>query len=302
MPANNYERVTAAILAALQNDLPAWRRPWRTFRAQGAATMPRNAITGRSYRGLNVPLLLIGPWSDQRYLTYRQAEAAGGHVRRGEHGQQVTFWQRTERKGTDDNGQPTVRRSLLLKVYTVFNVAQCDGLDLPAGDANAPTDSHATVLEIAGRVGAKIQHGGDRACYLPTWDMVQLPPLAAFTDADAYAATAFHELGHWTGNKARLDRDLSGRFGTRAYAAEELVAELTAAYMCAEYGINSALEHHASYIANWRALLADDPRAVVTAASKAQAAADYLIGEGAEAADVDDDAAPVTATEEAAAA
>ena len=273
---NNYERITAAIITALDSETPAWRRPWRTLRAAGAATMPRNAITGRSYRGLNVPLLMIGPYTDQRYLTYKQAQEAGGNVRKGEHGQHVTFWQQTSYKDRESDGTETTKRGLLLKVYTVFNVSQCDGLSLPGCDPMPEADVPELMRTVYAGTGAVVTHGGDRACYQPDFDRIALPIVSAFESADAYAATALHELGHWTGAAKRLNRDLSGRFRTRAYAAEELVAELTSAYLCAEYGINQSLDHHASYIASWRQLLTDDPRAVVTAASKAQAAADYI--------------------------
>lgn len=273
---NNYEHITAAILAALDNGTPAWRRPWRTLRAAGAATMPRNAATGRSYRGINVPLLLCAPYADQRYLTFKQALDLGGNVRKGEHGQHVTFWKQSSYTARDADGKEVTRRSLILKLYTVFNVAQCDGLDLPSCEPMPKTDVPELMRTVYDATGAQVIHGGDRACYQPTFDRIALPIVSAFESPDAYAATAFHELGHWTGAPSRLARDLSGRFKTRAYAAEELVAELTSAYLCAQYGINQSLDHHASYIASWRELLTDDPRAVVTAASKAQAAADFI--------------------------
>ena len=288
---NNYEHITQSILTALENGTPAWRRPWRTLRAAGAATMPRNAVTGRSYRGINVPLLLCAPYSDQRYLTFKQALDQGGNVRKGEHGQHVTFWQQNSYKERAADGTETTKRGLLLRVYTVFNVAQCDGLDLPGCDPMPETDVPELMRTVYAGTGAVVTHGGDRACYQPDFDRIALPIVSAFATTDGYAATAFHELGHWTGAKKRLDRDLTGRFRTRAYAAEELVAELTSAYLCAEYGLNQSLDHHASYIASWRELLTDDPRAVITAASKAQAAADYITAAVTGAAIVPDDTA-----------
>ena len=288
---NNYDRITQSILTALENGTPAWRRPWRTLRAAGAATMPRNAVTGRSYRGINVPLLLCAPYSDQRYLTFKQALDQGGNVRKGEHGQHVTFWQQNSYKERATDGTETTKRGLLLRVYTVFNVAQCDGLSLPGCDPMPETDVPELMRTVYAGTGAVVTHGGDRACYQPDFDRIALPIVSAFATTDGYAATAFHELGHWTGAKKRLDRDLTGRFRTRAYAAEELVAELTSAYLCAEYGLNQSLDHHASYIASWRELLTDDPRAVITAASKAQAAADYITAAVTGAAIVPDDTA-----------
>lgn len=288
---NNYEHITQSILTALENGTPAWRRPWRTLRAAGAATMPRNAVTGRSYRGINVPLLLCAPYSDQRYLTFKQALDQGGNVRKGEHGQHVVFWQPRDYKERNADGTEELKHSMLLKVYTVFNVAQCDGLSLPGCDPMPETDVPELMRTVYAGTGAVVTHGGDRACYQPDFDRISLPIVSAFETPDAYAATALHELGHWTGAKKRLDRDLSGRFRTRAYAAEELVAELTSAYLCAEYGLNQSLDHHASYIASWRELLTDDPRAVITAASKAQAAADYITAAVTGTASVPDDTA-----------
>lgn len=275
---NNYERITNAIQAALAGDLPAWRKPWRTLRESGAATIPRNAITGHSYRGINVPLLWCRGDADMRYLTYRQASEHGGHVKRGEHGQTVVFWQRRRVKSRDESGEETERSALLLKTYTVFNIAQTEGVQLPKPrDVVEPCDPPVIMIDMFAKLGAIVRHGGDQACYAPGPDVICLPRPEAFSSPDAYAATGLHEATHWSGAKTRLARDLTGRFGTRAYAAEELVAELGSAYLCASLGVNDSLEHHASYIENWRQLLRDDARAVFTAASKAQAAADFIL-------------------------
>lgn len=271
---NNYDRITQSILNALENGTPAWRRPWRTLRGTGTASTPRNAISGRSYSGVNWMLLACEPYPDQRWLTYRQAQEIGGHVRKGEHGQQVIFWQPRDYKKTQTDGSEKLEHGLILKTYTVFNVAQCDGIALNAtGDDTAELPP---VADLYRTLGARVTHGGDRACYIPSVDMINLPPLAAFSSPDGYTATALHELTHWTGHKSRCDRDLKNRFGTAAYAAEELVAELGSAYLCAEYGIDQTLENHAPYIHHWRQLLTDDPRAIITAASKATAAANWI--------------------------
>jgi antirestriction protein ArdC len=272
-----YERITAAILAAIESELPSWRRPWRTLRESGAAALPVNAVSGRAYRGINTFLLWSRQDADMRYLTYRQAQALGGNVRRGEHGTQVVFWQPRKYKARDAaTGEEEERQSLLVRLYTVFNVSQCENLKLkqaPDIDRTVPP----SMADIYSRVGARVEHGGDVACFIPAFDIIRIPHAAAFSNGDAYAATALHELTHWSGHESRLNRDLRHRFGTALYAAEELVAELGSAYLCASLGVNSALEHHASYIQHWRSLLKSDPRAVITAASKAQAAADYLL-------------------------
>jgi antirestriction protein ArdC len=275
---NNYERITAAIQNALSSDLPAWRKPWRTIRESGAATIPRNAITGHSYRGINVPLLWCRQDQDMRFLTYRQASEHGGHVKRGGHGQTVVFWQKRQLKSRDDNGEETERSALLLKTYTVFNISQTDGVQLPkVRDAVAPQDPPVIMVDVFAKLDATVRHGGDQACYAPGPDVICMPRPEAFSSPDAYAATGLHEAGHWTGHKARLARDLTGRFGSRAYSAEELIAELTSAFLSATLGVDSSLENHASYIASWRELLKADPRAVFTAASKAQAASDFIL-------------------------
>jgi antirestriction protein ArdC len=167
-----------------------------------------------------------------------------------------------------------------MRFYTVFNVSQCEGLKLPGPskpDVTAPVAPPVTMQEAYAALGAVVNHGGDRAYYAPGPDYVQMPEPAAFTEPDAYAATALHELTHWTGHESRLARDFNNRFGTKAYAAEELVAEFGAAFLCAALGINSALEHHASYLKHWHELLTAEPKALITATSKAQAAADFIL-------------------------
>jgi antirestriction protein ArdC len=275
---NNFERITAAIQTALSGDLPPWRRPWRTLRAAGASGIPCNAITGRSYRGVNACLLWVRQDADMRYLTYRQAQEFGGHVRKGEHGTQICFWQKRDYKTRDESGEEETRSSLLMKVYTIFAFNQTEGVTLPKARKDpAPLAPPPTITTVYSTMGTAVDHGGDHACYAPGPDKVILPRPEAFTSPDAYAATALHELTHWTGHTSRLAREFGKRFGDQAYAAEELVAELGAAYLCASLGIDCALEHHASYLDNWRRLLRSDPRAIITAASKAQAAADYVL-------------------------
>jgi antirestriction protein ArdC len=276
---NNYERITAAVQAALAGDLPAWRRPWRTLRSAGVTGIPQNAVSGHAYRGVNVCLLWARQDADMRYLTYRQAQELGGHVRKGEHGTQVVFWQRRQYKTHDDEtGDEETRDSLLMKIYTVFNLSQCENVTLPRPKCDsAPLPPPPTAVKVFSALGTAVRHGGDFACYSPTHDLVTMPRPEAFTSPDAYSATALHEATHATGHESRLKREFGKRFGDAAYAAEELVAELGSAFLCASLGVDSALEHHASYLDHWRKLLRDDPRAIITAASKAQAAADYVL-------------------------
>lgn len=279
----NNDSITAAILKALDGPLPAWRRQWRAI---GAGNTPRNAITARPYHGVNFAILAtIGcGYQSQEWLTYKQAAATGGHVRKGEKGTQIVFWKISDRDKPQPDGTTKKSKSALMRVYTVFNVEQCEGLTLPKREVIPPVEVP-TMAALFESLRADVKHGGDRAFYAPELDYIGLPEPHAFTSPDYYAATALHELAHWTGHKARLDRDLKNRFGSEAYAAEELVAELTSAYLCAQYGINCALEHHASYIDNWRRLVVSDPRAIITAASKANAAAVYIDAHGFKVAD-----------------
>jgi antirestriction protein ArdC len=236
---------------------------------------------------VNVVLIWIAmrdhpDWSAQRFLTFNQAKAAGGSVRKGEHGTKVYFFKQLVVKDRNDPDQDTTIP--LLREYTVFNVAQIDGLPAtiltgkPMRVRNPDTrDELADAFMAATK--ADIREGFGEAYYVPSKDFISLPAFDAFKGADWFYNTAFHELTHWTGNKSRLDRDLAKRFGqsARDYAAEELVAELGAAFLDAEFGFDGDTRN-AGYIASWIKLLQSDKRIFFAAASKAQQAADYLRG------------------------
>lgn len=215
-------------------------------------------------------------------MTFRQALALGGHVRKGEHGSTVVYANRITRSETDDSGEDVEREIPFLKAYTVFNVEQVDSL---------PASFHSTAeprLEPGQRIGhaeaffaatgANIRHGGGSAYYAVHPDYVQMPPFETFVDPESYYATLAHECTHWTRHPSRLDRDFGRkRWGDDGYAREELVAELGAAFLCADLGLELApREDHASYIQSWLNVLADDQRFIFTAAAHAQRAADYL--------------------------
>lgn len=278
-----FERVTAGILGALETADPgAWRAPWHTRPGEAGISAPVNAATQRPYHGVNTVILWaeavrrgypLGLWA-----TYKQWVGLDAQVRRGEKGTTVLLWKPYERTVQTEDGDEETRQVLLARSFTVFNVAQVDGYQLPA----PPERNEECVVETAQRffdaIGAKVRYGGNRAYYSPAGDYIGLPHPEAFTSAEAFHATQAHEHVHWTGHPDRCDRDLANRFGSEAYAAEELVAELGAAFLCAHLGLsNEPRADHAQYLASWLKVLRDDARAIVTASSKAQQATTWLI-------------------------
>ena len=277
---DTYQVITDAILAALDT-CGQYERPWQ--RSGVPLTMPKNAVTGRRYRGSNIVMLWVAAqdagYSDNRWATFRQWAEKGASVRKGEKGTPVLWFQMLDRKdGADESG----RKLPCARLSWVFNVAQIDGY---AADA-VQLENQVTPIEQADALltasGASITHSGDSAYYRPGTDQIVLPPREAFTGTatmtatEAYYATACHELVHWTG--PRLQRDLGKRFGDDAYAAEELVAELGAAFLCATLGISAEPRmDHVAYLAHWSRMLRSDRRAFVTAASKASEACDFLL-------------------------
>jgi len=279
-----YAEVTGKIIAELEEGRLPWVQPWDS--AACGCTMPHNAGTGRRYSGINVLILwaevVSRGYGSQRWLTYPQAEAAGGHVRRGEKGVIVCYADRFTPKGEQEqarNEDRDARQIAFLKRFTVFNVDQCDGLP---GEFSVAPVSLDPVLAIADAdaliqtSGATFNIGGDEAFYSPGHDFVQVPPQAAFHEPVNWYRTALHELGHWTGHGSRLDRDQKGGFGSESYAKEELVAEMAAAFLCASLGIAPTVRH-SDYIASWLLVLRDDDKAIFRAASQASKAAEYLL-------------------------
>jgi antirestriction protein ArdC len=277
-----YAEVSARIVAELEAGAAPWIKPWS---ATAGMNTPCNAVTHRPYSGCNVILLWMAQaagYRTPRFLTFKQALELGGHVCKGEHGTKVYFVKQLHVRDTGADDETATRLIPMLREYTVFNVDQCESLPtrltMPSSIKPRNKDERdATVDEFLACSGATIREGFGEAYYRPSDDLISLPRFEAFKSAAHFYAVAFHELGHWTGHKSRLDRDLRHRFGERAYAAEELVAELCAAFLCAEFSIDGDLRH-AGYIQTWIGLLKADSRAFFTACSKAQAAADYLRG------------------------
>jgi antirestriction protein ArdC len=279
-----YEEVTDKIVAELEAGRVPWVQPWG--RARAGLGLPRNAATGRHYSGINI-LILWGAliergYAAQVWLTFRQALALGGHVRKGEQGTTVVYADRfipQEEKARAESEGDAPEAVPFLKRFTVFNLSQCDGLpeELSVGAPPVPDNLILPEAEALIRAtGATLRIGGARAFYSVTGDFVQVPPPQAFLEPINWHRTAFHELGHWTGHVSRLTRDLSGAFGSRPYAREELVAELTSAFVCAALGIIPTVRH-ADYIGSWLDVLREDNRAIFRAASQASKAADFLL-------------------------
>jgi antirestriction protein ArdC len=284
--ASLYEEVTAKIIAQLEAGVFPWVQPWSASAA--GIGLPRNGLSGRPYSGINVLILwgavIEGGYASQDWLTFRQALAEGGSVRKGERGQTIFYADRFIPKGEHVQGSDgldtdAVRSIPFLKRFTVFNVAQCEGLPERFAAAPAPLlerQPNEDAEALIAATGADFRIGGAEAFYSPTLDYVQVPPQPAFAQQIDYYRTALHELGHWSGHPSRLDRDQRGGFGTPAYAREELCAELAAAFLCAALGIVPTVRH-ADYLANWLAVLRSDSRAIFKAASQASKAADYLL-------------------------
>lgn len=308
-----YAQVTRKIIGELEAGRLPWVQPWGSAGGPSPA-LPRNALSGRCYSGINILMLwgavIEGGWPSQRWITYKQAIAAGGFVRKGEHGTMVVYADRfvpaeagahgSEPLGSAGSGETgprerdgTPRAIPFLKRFTLFNVAQCEGLRSDIAGDPAPLPEREIVPEgeaLIAASGVPFSMGGDRAFYAPALDRVQVPPQPAFFDQVNFYRTCFHELCHATGHPARLARDLAHPFGSKGYAREELIAEMGAAFLCASLGIAPTVRH-ADYIGGWLELLrddlSDDPhvrgagsprgRAIFRAASAAGKAADWLL-------------------------
>lgn len=285
--ADVYARVTDKILADLAAGVRPWMKPWSSQNAEGKIIMPLRA-NGTPYRGINVLMLwgaaMLEGFTSPRWMTYHQATELGAQVRKGSKGCLVVYANSIKRTETNEKtGEDEEKEIPFMKGYTVFNVEQIDDLPEEFLTRPEPVDPFTIParLEALDRffaaTGATIRHGGGRAFFAPAQDLVQMPPFEAFRDRESYYSTLAHEMTHWTGHNNRLARDLKNRFGSQAYAAEELIAEIGSAFLCAKLGITpETREDHAAYVENWLKVLKQDKRAIFTAAAAAQRAADFL--------------------------
>ena len=273
-----------SIIAAIENGASGkdWRMPWHMDASTAFSPASINGL--KPYRGINTVVLWSAAqrcgYDSALWGTYDSWQSIGGQVRKGEKGQLVCYWGTYEKQGDGPVDEDGKRTGLFCKGYTVFNLGQVDG-DLGKLRSKVELTPKWQRIEHAedwfSRTGAKIVHGGNRAYYTSGEDYVRMPQREQFDEADAYYSTLAHECGHWTGHKSRLDRTFGKRFGDDAYAVEELVAELTAAYTMANLRLsNEPRQDHARYLDSWLKVLKADKRALFTAASSAQKAADYL--------------------------
>jgi antirestriction protein ArdC len=275
MSLNVYEIITDRIIKSLEGGTVPWRTPWRT-------SAPKNLISKKPYRGVNVFLLGSARYTSPWWLTYRQAAGKNAQVRKGEHGCPVVFW-----KVVDRQDDPT-KKSFILRYYSVFNSSQCDGLEVPVEEEAtpfSPIERAEAILEgyVGGR-GPKVMYGGDRACYSPPLDEISLPVKEAFHTPEEYYSTAFHECVHSTGHKDRLNREGITdpiRFASHSYSFEELVAECGASFLSGEAGIlDTTFDNSAAYIGHWVGKLKSNPKWIVQAGGQASKAADFVLNRG----------------------
>ena len=283
----SYQEVTERIVSLLKGGVVPWHKPWSVPGGE-----PQNLISRRPYRGINPFLLNLAPYASPFWLTFRQARKLGVRVRRSEKATRIWFWKLLdppEEPGTqaEEFSSSGRRRIPILRRYSLFNVEQCEGLgdlvpQLPADERTPFERLKAAEAIITGMPSRpSIEHGGRGASYSPLTDCVRMPGRHRFKSGFAYYSTLYHELTHSTGHASRLDRKgvRATRFGSAIYGREELVAEMGAAFLSAEAGIEHAtIEASASYLAGWIEKLNGDPRLAIQAAGAAQKAADFILG------------------------
>lgn len=284
MSLNVYEVITERIIASLEQNIVPWRMSWK-------ASTPKNLISRKAYRGVNIFLLNASRFSSPYWLTYKQAVGKGGSVKRGEKATPVIFWSVKDKK--DD---PT-KKSFILRYYNCFNVSQCEGIDIPAeeGVVNTFTPIEACERIVLGYKDAPaIVHAGSHACYNPGSDEISMPVKESFESAEAYYCTLMHEMSHSTGHKSRLDREgITNpiKFASHSYSYEELIAETCASFLCGEAGIlDTTCDNSVAYIKSWISKLRSDPKWIIKASGEAAKAADYILGRSKETTASSDDA------------
>ena len=281
MPSDIYSLVNDRILAALEQGIIPWKRPW-------TGRLPTNYDSGKEYRGINILTLgiaeMVRGYSSPYWLTFRQAQKHGGHIKRGEKATYIVFSEKKIKEVTKEDGTKEERVFHFVRSFPVFNFEQTEGV--PRKEAGAALDMDRDLIEVCNSVLSRMpnppayRESGSSAYYVPKEDLVNLPPIETFETTSGYVATKFHEYGHATGHKSRLNRSgimAVAAFGGEDYSFEELVAELTSAYLCARNGINNTLENSSAYIQHWLKALKDDKTMLIKASGKAMAAVEYIL-------------------------
>ena len=269
-----YDAITNKIIEHIEkNGTLPWVKPW-------VVRQPINAISGKAYRGINAVVLGMSDYRDHRWLTFKQAQDLGGNVRRGEKATSVILW----KFATEEEILEGKSAAPLVRLYSVFNVEQCENLNLEE------LPESLDLVNVSERIGSlvsnyidapEIKYGGDRACYIPSADRIEMPNQVHFGTPEAFASVLAHELVHSTGSENRLQRVGVAdpiNFGSETYALEELIAEIGSAFVCSEIGIANNIDRTAAYVQGWLQALRNNKSMIVKAASQAQKAADYILG------------------------
>lgn len=275
-----YDVVNSRIMELLEQGTVPWKKPWNAV-----SNMPKNMISKKEYRGVNVFLLACMPYSSPYWMTYKQCQEKGGHVIKGSKSTPVIFWKWLDRKDADTTDTDTVNGKIpMIRFYNVFNLEQTEGIEPPEATETINTF---TPIERAEQIitgmpyKPEIKHGGNRASYSPVLDYIKLPDPTSFEKSEEYYSTAFHELSHATGHESRVGRKgilEPSYFGSHEYSKEELVAEMSACFLCGHAGIeNTIIDNSAAYIAGWLKALKNDKALLIQAAAQAQKASDYIL-------------------------
>ena len=273
-----HQQITDQILEVMETAKTTGRRLWYS-----QPSLPLNLTTGKPYSGINILTLwaagLSSNYTSPYWLTYRQAEALGGQVRKGETSTLCVFFKPWESQKENENGETETVKGAIAKGFRVFNLDQIDGIQAPAQEERPPFAAIEDAERILSASPARITIGGTQAFYRPSTDTIHLPAREAFINTEAFYNVALHEMTHSTGHKTRLARDFCGRFGSESYAFEELIAELGSAFLNADLGILGAtLPDHADYLSHWVAILKGDKKAILTAAAAASKAHGFIKG------------------------